>query len=306
MTRRGAREGLLGWALVLPALALIGLFTLWPLVQAGISSLYRNDLSTAVPQFIGLGNYKALLGDRVFWKALGNNLVFALATVALSMAIALCFALLAHHARSGLRPSLQLAWFLPTVIPMVAAANIWLFIYTPSYGLLDSVLKAIVDPIAALFRLPAYSSGNWLGNPSSVMPSLIAMYVWKEAGYFMLFFLVGLERIDRQYYEAARLDGAGNWTVFRRITAPLLMPTALFVLIIACTTAFKTVDHLVIMTKGGPDNASNLLLYYTYQTAFSFWDIGKASALTVCLLALLSVLIALNLRYFDRRIHYSD
>ncbi|MNP49717.1 Lactose transport system permease protein LacF [compost metagenome] len=136
------------------------------------------------------------------------------------------------------------------------------------------------------------------------MWALIAMVVWKEAGYFMIFYLAGLQNISPELYESAQVDGVGRWTVFRKITFPLLMPTTLFVTIIALTNSFKLVDHLLIMTKGGPNNSSSLLLYYIYETAFSFWDQGMAAALTVVMVAVLLLLAALNFLGMDKRIHY--
>jgi sn-glycerol 3-phosphate transport system permease protein len=130
------------------------------------------------------------------------------------------------------------------------------------------------------------------------------MIVWKEAGYFMIFYLAGLQNISPDFYEAAQVDGVGRWTVFRKITFPLLMPTTLFVTIVALTNSFKLVDHLVIMTKGGPNNASNLLLYYIYETAFSFWDQGIASTLTTVMIAVLLLFAVLNFFGLDKRIHY--
>lgn len=120
----------------------------------------------------------------------------------------------------------------------------------------------------------------------------------------MLFFLAGLQNLPGEVYEAARIEGARPFQVFRKITFPLLMPTTLFVMVIATTNAFKMVDHLYIMTKGGPDNASNLLLYHIYETAFSYWDMGKASVLTVILLVILLAISIFNYAYLDKRIHY--
>ncbi|WP_040949517.1 carbohydrate ABC transporter permease, partial [Gorillibacterium massiliense] len=128
--------------------------------------------------------------------------------------------------------------------------------------------------------------------------------IWKEAGYFMVFYLAGMQNISKELYEAADADGVGGWKVFRKITFPLLLPTTLFVLIISLTNSYKLVDHLWIMTKGGPDNASNLLLFHIYETAFSFWDQGMASTLTVVMIALLLVLSSLQFFGMDKRIHY--
>ncbi|RYD05803.1 hypothetical protein N752_07885 [Desulforamulus aquiferis] len=142
---------------------------------------------------------------------------------------------------------------------------------------------------------------NWLGSQELVMWAMIVMIIWKEAGYFMIFYLAGLQSISQELYESAELDGASRWTVFWKITFPLLMPTTLFVMIIAVTNSFKLVDHLFIMTRGGPENASNLLLYYIYETAFTFWDKGMASTLTILLIFILLVLAAVQFFSLDKK-----
>jgi sn-glycerol 3-phosphate transport system permease protein len=186
-----------------------------------------------------------------------------------------------------------MAYFTPTVLPMIAVANIWLFFYTPEYGLLDQ--------IRGLFGAAGF---NWLGSPSTVMGCLIVMTIWKEAGFFMIFYLAALQGLAPELGEAASLEGASRWYFFRRISFPLLMPTTLFVTINAVINSFKLVDQLFVLTKGGPDNASALLLYYIYEVAFSFWDTAYAATLTVLLLVVLIVLAIGQYVWFDRRVHY--
>ncbi len=177
------------------------------------------------------------------------------------------------------RALVRMSYFTPTILPMVAVANLWLFFYTPQIGMLDK--------LTAFFGAPSH---NWLGDPNTVMGCLAVMTVWKEAGFFMIFYLAALQSLSPELEEAAKIEGASRWYYFRRVTFPLLMPTTLFVLVNATINSFKLVDHLFILTKGGPDNASNLLLYYIYQVAFSFFETSYASTLTVVLLALLAVM----------------
>lgn len=280
------------WALLAPSLVFLILFTFYPIAGTIRLSLYQADLATPVPLFAGLDNYRAMLKDAIFWKVMINNLLFALGTVPTSMALAMLMAIAANKALRG-KTFVRAAFFYPTMIPMIAVANIWLFIYTPQYGLLSRLMKSV-------------GSGDiqWLGSPQYVMWAMIIMVVWKEAGYLMIFYLAGLQNISPELYESAQVDGVSRWTVFRAITFPLLMPTTLFVTIVALTNSFKLVDHLLVMTKGGPNNASNLLLYYIYETAFSFWDQGMASALTVVMVAVLLLFAALNFLKLDRNIHY--
>jgi sn-glycerol 3-phosphate transport system permease protein len=175
----------------------------------------------------------------------------------------------------------------------VAVANIWLFFYTPQYGL--------VAQAAGLLGLPDV---NWLGNRSTALPALMMVTVWKEAGFFMIFYLAALQQVSPSLREAAMLEGASRWQYFRRILWPLLMPTTLFVLVNALINAFRMVDHVIVMTKGGPDNASTLLLFYIYQVGFSFWDTSYAATLSVVLLVVLSITALIKFRWLDRRTHY--
>ncbi|MBP1991026.1 carbohydrate ABC transporter permease [Paenibacillus eucommiae] len=280
------------WLLLLPSLFFLFLFTFYPIATTIRLSLFQADLATPVPTFIGLGNYTNLMHDAVFWKVMTNNVWFAIGTVPTSIVLAMLMAIFANKALRG-TSLVRISFFYPTMIPMIAVANIWLFIYTPQYGLLSRLMKSI-----------GQGDINWLGSPQYVMWAMIIMVVWKEAGYFMIFFLAGLQNIAPDLYESAQVDGVGRWTIFRKITFPLLMPTTLFVSIVALTNSFKLVDHLMIMTKGGPNNASNLLLYYIYESAFSFWDQGMASTLTVVMIIVLLLFAALNFFGLDKKIHY--
>jgi sn-glycerol 3-phosphate transport system permease protein len=286
------RTNAFAWLLLLPSLLFLLLFTFYPIAKTIRLSFYQSDLATPAPLFAGLDNYVRLLGDEVFAKVMANNALFALGTVPTSIALGLVMALFANKAIRG-TGFMRTAFFYPTLIPMIAVANIWLFIYTPQYGLLDRLMRSL-----------DIGSVNWLGSPDYVMWAMIFMMIWKEAGYLMIFYLAGLQNIAPDLYESAQVDGVSRWTVFRKVTFPLLMPTTLFVSIVALTNAFKLVDHLFVMTKGGPNNASSLLLYYIYETAFGFWDQGMASTLTVVMIAVLLLFAALNFFGLDKKIHY--
>ncbi|XEC96300.1 carbohydrate ABC transporter permease [Paenibacillus tarimensis] len=290
--RRAWRMNAFAWLLLCPSLIFLLVFTLYPVAGSLKLSLYQADLSTPRALYVGMDNYNRMMEDDVFWKVMLNNVWFAAGTASASMMLALLMAMFANIVRRA-KGIVRTAFFYPTVIPMIAIGNIWLFIYTPDYGMLARFLEGF-----------GLSGVNWLGTQSLVMWAMIVMVIWKEAGYFMIFYLAGLQNISEELYESAKVDGIPAWRVFWRITFPLLMPTTLFVSIIALTNSFKLVDHLWIMTKGGPENASNLLLYYIYETAFSFWDQGMASALTAVMIALLLLMAALQFFGFDRKIHY--
>jgi len=281
-----------GWLLLLPAAVLLIAFTHYPAIASLAQSFFSPKSALYPSRFIGLDNYAQMAADPVFWKVLKNNVWFAVGTVPASIVIAITMALWVNGRIPG-RGLVRMAYFTPTILPMIAVANIWLFFYSPDIGLIDQVL--------ANFGIRGH---NWLGRPETVMGCLIVMTIWKESGFFMIFYLAGLQAISPELEEAATLEGAGRWHYFRRIVFPLLMPTTLFVLINAVINSFKLVDQLFILTKGGPDNASSLLLYYIYQVAFSFLDESYAATLTVVLLAILAVLAIGQYFLLEKHIHY--
>lgn len=280
------------WLLLLPAIVLLAAFTHIPAVTTLIRSFYSTSRGGRPVRFVGMDHYQDLLSDTTFLAALKNNAIYALGTVPTSIALSLLMALIVNSAIRG-RVLLRMSFFLPTVLPMIAVANIWLFFYTPGYGLIDQFL--------ALFGV---HSRNWLGDPDTALGSLMVLAIWKEAGFFMIFYLAALQQISPSLREAAALEGSGRWYFFRRVTFPLLMPTTLFVLINAVINSFRLIDHVIVLTRGGPDNASTLLLYYIYTTAFQYWDSAYAAAMTIVLLAILATLALLQFGILDRRIHY--
>jgi sn-glycerol 3-phosphate transport system permease protein len=281
-----------GWLLLTPAAILLIGFTHYPAIATLVDSFFSTGTVVRPSRFVGLGNYAALLDDPIFWQVLGNNAWFALGTIPTAIAIAMVMALWVNE-KLPARALVRMAYFTPTVLPMIAVANLWLFFYTPQIGMLDQV--------GALFGAPSH---NWLGDPNLVLPATMVMVVWKEAGFFMIFYLAALQNLPPELQEAAKIEGASRWYFFRRVTFPLLMPTTLFVLVNATINSFKLVDHLFILTKGGPDNASSLLLYYIYQVAFSFFDTAYAATLTVVLLAMLALLAVVQFLLIEKRVHY--
>jgi sn-glycerol 3-phosphate transport system permease protein len=276
----------------LPAACLLALFTHYPAIATLGHSLMSTPKANRPSVFVGLDNYQTLVEDAVFWRAVENNLWYCLGTIPVSIALALLMALWVNGKIAG-RGWLRLAYFTPTVLPMVAVANIWLFFYTPQYGLLEQVRGAL--------GLPAQ---NWLGDPATALGAVTAVAVWKEAGFFMIFYLAALQSLNPSLREAAAIEGASRWAFFWRVQWPLLMPTTLFVMVNAIINAVRMVDHIVVLTRGGPDNASTLLLYHLYEVGFKFWDSGYAAAITMVLLALLAATALFQFFFLDRKVHY--
>lgn len=286
------RLALYGSLLVLPSVFMLSLFAFWPTLATLWESLFSKGTTRRPSSFIGLGNYESLFADPSFWQVLSNNLIYAGVTIPVSIALALGMALWAN-ARIPARAMVRIAYFTPAMLPMVAAANLWLFFYTPDIGVLDR-----------LFGLAGIGSTNWLGQPETALASVIVVTIWKEAGFFMIFYLAALQTIPPDLKEAALIEGAGRWTYFRRILLPLLMPTTLFVMVNAMINSVKLIDHLFILTKGGPNNASKLILYWIWENAFSYFDRPMAAALTVLVLIVLGIVALIQFAVLERRIHY--
>lgn len=290
---RSRKEAIQGWILITPALVFMITFTVFPVFRSIYLSLTKYQLGMSVPEFIGLDNYIKLFSSDLFWKIMGNTIFFALITVIPSMAAGLGLALLVN--RKGKHIGfIRTAYFYPVVMPMIAIASVWMFIYMAENGLLDQLLISF-----------GFEPMNVLSNKKTVLPAMAVMYVWKEAGYMMIFFLSGIQGISGEIFEAAKIDGATGLQIFRKITLPLLAPTFLFVTTVALTNSFKLVDHVVIMTEGAPNNSSTLLLYYIYQQGFTNFNYGLSSALTVLMLGLLLIVALPRFISQDKKIHYN-
>ncbi|PUB12383.1 carbohydrate ABC transporter permease [Yoonia sediminilitoris] len=286
------RQAIYGWLLLSPAAILLTLFAFYPSIATLWSSLFSRGTRRNPTEFVGTENYAELFADPTFWIVVKNNLLYAGITIPVSIFIALSMALWANS-KIRARGFVRTAYFTPTVLPMIAAANLWLFFYTPGLGVLDQ--------IGSLFGLP---SVNWLGQPETALWAIIIVTIWKEAGFFMIFYLAALQTIPEDLKEAADIEGTSRWTYTRRIVLPLLMPTTLFIAVNAMINSVKLIDHLFILTKGGPSDASKLILYYIYEMAFAFFDAPSAAAMTMMVIAVLGIVAAVQFLYLDKRTHY--
>lgn len=275
----------LGLLLLAPSIVFLALFTYWPVLQVAWQSLFIEQRRQL--RFGGLANYRALVEDPAFIAALLNNLLYAVGTVVPSLILALGFALSLQRS-TRLNAVLRSVLFLPVLIPLVAASSLFLFIFLPNVGLLDHYLAKL-----------GIAGANWLGDPSVALFSIMVLTVWKNAGYYMLFFLAGLQSVPREPYEAALIDGAGPLQRLWYVTLPSLRPTLSFVVVIALLNVITQVDHIFVLTKGGPSDSTNLLLFYIYQQAVERYDLGKAAAATVLSLALLLALATFSLRRLE-------
>ncbi len=287
-------RALLPYLLIAPTLLGVFTFTLLPAVRTIHDSLYEPPrMARGDPAFVGLENYAALfnpqhhLGAR-FGQILGNTLAFSLATVGVSVPIGLGMALLLNR-RIRAMGFWRFAVFYPSLLPLIGAASIWAFLYADTVGLINTTLRALGLP-----------TNNWLGNPNTVLASIITVDIWKQSGYHMLFFLAGLQAIPQDLYEAAELDGASYWQQLTALTLPLLRRTLLFVLVVALTFSFQTVEQLGALGMGKPADRGNLLLYFIFQNIGERRNWGYINAMSVILAAILLVFTVTNFFLLER------
>lgn len=284
-TTKSRSDALFSYTAITPAMIILFGFTLIPFIMSVVKSFEGRNGFT-------LEHYARLGEDEIFHQVVFNNAVFTLVTVPATIAVSLGMAMLVIKAVRG-SSLLRTAVLSPTILPVVAAGSVWLYIYQPSFGLLNSIL-----------RFFGFEGQNWLGDTSLAMPSLIVVHVWQQAGLFVLFYMSALLGMDTQMKEAADIEGAGSWYFFRRVTWPTLMPTTLFVAVMAIANSFKQIDLVFVLTQGGPDNTTNLLLYYIWRTAFGQFRDDYAAAITVILVIILLIVAVVQVRLMDKRIHY--
>ncbi len=276
-----------------PALLLIAVFFFLPVLVSFLMSFTDFDIyslaNTSNARFIGFDNYKNLLSDPLFWKAMRNTLYFVFLGVPLSLLVSLGTALLLNSKLIRFMSLFRLAYFLPVVTTLVAVAVVWRYIYHPSFGLVNYFLSLI-----------GLGTVDWLGNPKWAMLALIIMAVWKNFGYNMIIFIAGLQNIPPELYESARIDGAGKWQEFLHITLPMLMPTTIFVSIITIIGYFQLFAEPYVMTQGGPMNATLSIVLLMYQEGFRWWRMGYSAALAFVLFLILFLATLVQLRFQKR------
>ncbi len=282
------------WGFVAPALLVIGLFFLLPVVAALGLSLTDFDIYALANlgnlRFVGLANYLHLLRTPLFWQALGNTLYFVAAGVPLSLVVSLGSALLLHSRLARFRSFFRTALFAPVVTSLVAVAVVWRYLFHTRYGMVNFVLGHLgVHPV------------NWLGDPHWAMPTIILLAVWKNFGYNMVIFLASLQAIPEGLYEAARIDGASWSRQTRHITLPMLGPTLQLVGILTTAGYFQLFAEPYVMTQGGPLHSTLSVLYLMYEEGFKWWNLGAASAVAFLLFGLIWAVTWLLLRLAGER-----
>ncbi len=280
------------YILILPTVIFVAMFTAWPVLLSIYKSFFLQRMNIAKfrePTFIGFENYIDLFTDPNFLQVLKNTVNYVIGTVPISIFLGFLFALLVNR-NIFAKGIFRLAFFHPMVLPMVSAATIWMFFFTPSYGLLNSSLRFL-----------GYTGPeNWTGNPNLALLSVIIVGIWKNAGYYMIFYLAGLQKLPLDVFESAQLDGANWWQILWKITFPLLKRTTVFITTIAFIDAFRTVDHIFVLTTGGPSQASTVLLFQLWQERFENQNVGLSSAITVIFILVLLIFTVTNFLISER------
>jgi multiple sugar transport system permease protein len=272
-----------GLFFAVPAVAFLLVFSVYPLLNAIVLSFTSWNLS-GTPTFIGLDNFADLLDDIEVWRSVSVTAQYTLGLVIPGFVISLCLALMFNRNMRG-RDLLRTAYFTPVAISWVIASLVWVSVLHPSFGLNAQVMRAFGQP-----SIPFLTDAKW------VIPAMILLSLWKSVGYWMVVFLAGLQGVPQEMYEAASVDGANRWQQFWRITLPLLRPTILFVSVVGVINAFQAFTPVWILTKGGPAGASRVYALLIYQTAFTYFKMGYASALAVVLFIFLMILTLIQMR----------
>lgn len=262
------------WLFILPALIGTLVFITIPVICSFSLSFTDWDLLNSVT-FKGLDNYKSILNDGLFWQMLGNTFVYALSVSILGVIIPLILAcILNSKIRGG--EFYKTTYFIPFITPMIVIALVWQWIFDPNIGAVNTLLNLHI---------------NWLYDKAYAMPVLIAVSVWKLIGYNMIIFLSGLAGINQELLEASKIDGANAVQTFKHVTIPLLSSTIFFVIVITSISSFQVFDLIYMMTQGGPENSTMVLVYSIYKYAFEYFDVGRASAIAYVLFAIIFVLV---------------
>jgi multiple sugar transport system permease protein len=283
-------EGFSAFLFLSPTLIIFSTFILFPVFFSFYLSFQQWNMFSTETAFVGFDNYIRLLQNPEFWQVLKNTAIYTIGTVPLNMAMSLAIAYVLNKKIIG-KKFLRTAFFAPVIISPVAAAVIWRWIYDPNFGLMNYAIGFFgVDAI------------NWLNDPTAAMIALIIMGVWKTFGINMVLFAAGLEGIPEQYYEAAEIDGASRWSKFWNITLPLLTPTTFFIMVMSMITSFQVFDIVYVLTQGGPLGSTKVLVFYVYEQAFQFFEMGYASAISYFLFVLLAFLTMIQVKYLKYRI----
>jgi sn-glycerol 3-phosphate transport system permease protein len=287
------KEWLLFIAFVGPNLFFFGVFSFWPMIDSAYLSTRRWDMIAPVKKDVGLDNYRYLLHDTVFHKVVTNTIYFTVAAVGGTLVLGLFLAMLLNQPLRG-RDGARAVIFAPSLLSGAAISIVWIYMFDPRFGLIGHFLSDV-----------HVNSPSWLGDPHWAMPAVIIVYIWKNLGFTAVLYLAGLQTIPKDLYEAAKVDGAGPVWRFVSVTLPMLSPITFFLGVTTILDTVQSFDIIQVMTKGGPVNSTNTLIYYVYQQGFVAFNAGRAAAASLVLFAAMLIVTLLQLRFAERRVHYA-
>lgn len=285
-------EWLLFLLFIAPNFILFSVFTYWPMIQTAYLSGVRWDMISPQKRWVGTANYRYLFNDDTFRQVLVNSFWFAIGAVGGSLILGLAIAILLDQ-RLRFRNFARASVFMPTLLSGAAIGIVWVYIFDPRYGIIAGFLRQI-----------GFNSPSWLGDPKWALPAVIIVYIWKNVGLAAVIFLAGLQSIPRDLYEAATVDGAGAMSKFRNVTIPMLSPIMFFVVVTSILNSFQAFDIINVMTRGGPVDATNILIYYIYEQGFVAFNAGRAGAASMVLFVIMLAITLMQLRFSERRVHY--
>lgn len=291
-SKRKIKNALRVLMFILPALIPLGVFWLFPMGQAIFMSFTDWDYMSSTYNIVGFENFKNIFKDPMFYGALKNTLVFTVGTIIPTIAGGLFAATLLKNKLTG-SAIYKAVIFSPWITPTVVISIVWSWIFEPQYGLANYILQ--------LLNMP---KSQWLQSSDTAMMAVILVTVWKGFGWAMIFYLTALERVPKELYEAASVDGAGRWQKFKSITLPLISPTTFFLTIITTIDSLKAYDQIQVLTQGGPSGSTRTILYLYYQTAFENFNIGEATAMAVVLLIIVGCLSGVQFVASKKWVHY--
>lgn len=277
---------------ILPALIPLGVFWLFPMGEAIFMSFTDWDYMSSAYNIVGFDNYRNIFSDSMFYDALKNTLVFTLGTLVPTIALGLLAAVILRKKITG-SAIYKAIIFSPWVTPTVVISIVWSWIFEPQYGLANYILQ--------LLNMP---KSQWLQSSDTAMTAVILVTVWKGFGWAMIFYLTALEKVPKELYEAAAVDGAGSWQKFKKITLPLISPTTFFLTIITTINSIQAYDQIQVLTQGGPSGSTRTILYLYYQTAFENFNIGEATAIAVIILLIIGALAGIQFIASKKWVHY--
>lgn len=275
-----------------PALIILSVFSIYPILHMITLSFYEWNMISPVKTFVGLTNFINLASDMKFYQIIGNTLIYVIFTVGLNIILGMALALFLNR-KTKISSFLQSIAFFPYIVSLASISLLWMWIMNKNFGLLNALLEFL-----------HLQTIDWLGSTTYALISLIIISVWKGVGYNALIILASLQSVPQYLYEAARLDKASSWKIFRKITLPMISPTVFFLTLMDAIASFKVFETIQIITEGGPQNSTNTLVFALYEYGFHFYKIGYAASIGVVLFLIIAIFTIGYFVVLSKKVHY--